>query len=142
MNALNYSLLFLYLAIFSSCGSSDDPAESCGPEVVISGELFATANTELLDIINININEDCLELTMGSSGCDGERWEVNLIDAEVILESFPVQRNVIISIFNDEECDAYFMRDYFFDISDLRVEESGTVLLNISNTGEQVNYTY
>ena len=54
MNALNYSLL-LYLAIFSSCGSSDDPLESCGPEVVISGELFATANTELLDIININI---------------------------------------------------------------------------------------
>jgi len=142
MNALNYSLLFLYIAIFSSCGSSDDPAETCGPEVVISGELFVTANTELLDIINININEDCLELTLGSSGCDGERWEVNLIDAEVILESFPVQRNVVISIFNDEECDAYFMRDYFFDIAQLRVGDSGTVVLNVSNTGEQVSYTY
>jgi len=142
MNALNYSLLFLYIAIFSSCGSSDDPAETCGPEVVISGELFVTANTELLDIINININEDCLELTIGSSGCDGERWEVNLIDAEVILESFPVQRNVVISIFNDEECDAYFMRDYTFDIAQLRVGDSGTVVLNVSNIGEQVSYTY
>ncbi len=144
---MNIAELYLWLfcfAILAACGNGVDhpPAVSCGPEVIISSELFSTAETELLDIIELNIIADCLVVTVGSSGCDGETWVVKLIDAGQVLESLPVQRNIVISISNEEECDAYFMRDYAFDISDLQIGDSGTILLNIFNSGDQISYEY
>lgn len=144
MNTAQLYLLLLYFAILSSCDNNDDPPPnvSCGSEAIISSEVFATAQTDLLDIITIGITDNCLEIRIGSSGCDGETWIVSLIDAGDILESLPVQRTVVIAISNDEECDAYFMRDYSFDISGLQIGDGGTILLNISNSGDQIRYDY
>ena len=142
MHPLNTALFLLSLFLISACNDNNSPDSLCGPVAVVDSEQFSSATTELLDVISIDINQDCFELTIGSSGCDGNSWAVGLFDAGVVLESFPVQRNLVISFINEELCDGYFTRDYTFDISDLRVGETGTVLLNISNTGEQLSYEY
>ena len=142
MHPLNTTLFLVLLFLISACNDNNSPDSLCGPVAVIDSGQFSSATTELLDVMSIDINQDCFELTIGSSGCDGDSWGVSLFDAGVVLESFPVQRNLVISLFNEELCDGYFTRDYTFDISNLQVGESGTVLLNISNTGEQISYEY
>lgn len=118
------------------------PADSsCGQSTIISESLYQNAPTDLLDLMEVAIVGNCLELSFGSSGCDGESWDVQLIDSGAILESFPPQRNLILSLKNDEECDAYFVRTYSFDISGLQVEGS-SVFLNITNDESQILYEY
>ncbi len=118
------------------------PADSsCGQSTIISENLYQNAPTDLLDLMEVAIVGNCLELSFGASGCDGESWDVQLIDSGAILESFPPQRNLILSLKNDEECDAYFVRTYSFDISGLQVEGS-SVFLNITNDESQILYEY
>ena len=127
--AITFSLIGIY-----SCADGEALKDSsCEQSTLISENLYQDAPTDLLDLTELSIVGDCLELSFGSSGCDGESWVVRLIDSGAILESFPPQRNLILSLDNDEECDAYFVRKYSFDISSLRVEGI-SVFLNIVNT--------
>lgn len=136
------NILFLFSIVgFSNCSDNEPDNPLCGQRAIINETLYLNANTELLDVVEISIAQDCLNIELGSSGCDGESWVVELFDAGVILESFPPQRNVVISIKNDELCDAYFTREYSFDISSLRVDGS-SVFLNIANTESQILYEY
>ena len=135
--AITFSLIGIY-----SCADSEALKDSsCEQLTLISENLYQDAPTDLLDLTELSIVDDCLELSFGSSGCDGESWVVRLIDSGAILESFPPQRNLILSLDNDEECDAYFVRKYSFDISSLRVEGI-SVFLNIVNTESQILYEY
>ena len=135
--AITFSLIGIY-----SCADGEALKDSsCEQSTLISENLYQDAPTDLLDLTELSIVGDCLELSFGSSGCDGESWVVRLIDSGAILESFPPQRNLILSLDNDEGCDAYFVRKYSFDISSLRVEGI-SVFLNIVNTESQILYEY
>jgi len=138
------SLLVVAIVSFG-CSNDDDNTnpdpDNCDFESVISAEQYADAPAHALTINAMAIEGDCLTIDFSSSGCDGSTWVVKLIDSESVFESAPPQRNVRLSLENTELCLAIVPKELSFDISDLQVE-GGSVLLNITNSGESILYEY
>ncbi len=94
-----------------------------------------------MNIISLEIEDDCLLINFGASGCDGNSWELKLIDSGAIMESYPEQRNLKFFLKNEEACLAYFTKEISFDISDLQID-SDKIYLNILNNDSQLLYDY
>ncbi|NOQ27086.1 MAG: hypothetical protein GQ564_17125 [Bacteroidales bacterium] len=134
--------IFLLCISFISCEKDDDNNSlDYNQEVIISAILYNTAPSDFLTINNVVLRDDYLKINFSSGGCSGESWEIKLIDADVILESYPPQRNLRLSLKNEELCEAYITKEISFDISELQVD-GNQVLLNINNFESQILYVY
>jgi hypothetical protein len=140
-------LIFLILIIgFHSCNDDDDNGKSdsinCDFNTFISADLYANAPNDQLSIISLEINGSCLQISFSASGCDGNSWEVKLIDSEQIFETLPVQRDLRLSLDNNENCTAVLTKTLTFDISELQISDETQILLNITNSDDQILYEY
>jgi len=148
MRNINLLLWAILVCIsLSSCAlDSDNDSFKCDQKVVISAEEYIIAPNDQLTINSLEINGDCLTINFSSSGCSGDSWELKLIDADVILESYPPQRNLRLSLKNEELCDAYITKEITFDIYELQVDRNQVfgkkVKLNITNSDDQILYKY
>ncbi|WP_299243300.1 hypothetical protein [uncultured Aquimarina sp.] len=142
---MKHTILIILIVSFGflSCNNDDENINpsSCEFETLISSEQFIDAPNDQLTINNLVINDNCLTINFGSSGCSGDTWELKLIDSNVILESDPPQRNLRLSLKNEELCDAFITQELSFDISNLKVE-GNQVMLNISNSDDSILYEY
>ena len=127
-----------------SCSDNDDNGNSnnCNFSSIVSAEQYENAPSDQLTINNLEINGDCLVINFSASGCDGNIWIVKLIDSEQILESNPIQRNLRISLENNEDCNAVPNKTLTFDISNLQIQDDNRIYLNITNSGDQILYQY
>lgn len=138
---------FLLLMIFAcsnddgNCDNCNQTSNNCDQTVIVNSELYEDAPADMLTIESLAINGDCLKINFGASGCSGDSWELKLIDSEAILESFPPQRNVRLSLKNEELCAAYITRELTFDITDLQTD-GDEVMLNIINSDSGILYKY
>ena len=82
-----------------------------------------------------------MKISFSASGCSGDSWKIELIDAGSVKESDPPQRDLRLSLDNDELCEAFITRELSFNISRLKVE-GGRVQLNLSNSNDQILYEY
>ena len=126
---------------FISCNNDDDDSNNCDQITIISPEQYETAPNDLLFINSLEINGDCLKINFSSGGCSGDTWIIKLIDSESIMESNPPQRNLRVSLKNDEDCEALITKELTFDVSELKVD-GNLVILNITNSNEQILYEY
>ena len=134
------SLLIGVLTIMS-CNDDDDMINpDCENCVIINRSLYDQSRKEYT-ILSAEIVNDCLEMMISSSGCDGERWVATLYDSGDIAESFPAQRSLRLDLENDEECDAVITKSYKFDITPLQTEEP-KFILNIDGFDEALLYEY
>lgn len=120
---------------------TDNSSTVCDKSVIVDEDQYNNEPNDQLTIISAELDNDCLKINFASSGCSGSSWEVKLIDSGVILYSDPPQRNLRLSLKNQELCDAYIGKEITFDISDLRVN-GDKVLLNLTNSGDQILYEY
>ncbi|WP_157831415.1 hypothetical protein [Confluentibacter flavum] len=134
--------LVLSLSI-SACSKNDDDnnVTDCELTTLISSEAYEDAPSDFLTINSLEINDNCLKINFSSGGCNGNTWEIKLIDSEEISESLPAQRNLRLSLKNEELCYAYVTKELTFDISNLRVN-GNQVQLNITNFGGTILYEY
>ncbi len=131
--------------LFLSCSSSKTKTvkyKNCESKVLIDSKTYITAAKDFVTINNLEINENCLTINFSASGCSGNSWEIKLIDSEDIMESFPIQRNLIFSLKNEERCMAYITKKRSFDISKLKIEGEKKIVLNIKNTNQKIVYNY
>lgn len=137
------TLIALIWLILASCGREAEPESPgiCDQKVMINKGQYKNGPSDLLTIQKAEISGDCLTIRFGASGCDGKSWEVRLIDSGEVLYSDPPQRNIRLSLRNKEMCEAYLTREISFDISDLQVN-GNKLLLNLSNSGTQIAYSY
>lgn len=135
-------LILVGLAVLS-CSKDDDKENpiKCDLETLISTEQYTTAPSDQLTINSLSINDNCLKINFSSSGCNGDTWELKLIDSEDILESNPPQRNLRLSLKNEESCLAYITKELTFDISNLQVN-GNKVQLNLTNSDKNILYKY
>jgi len=70
-----------------------------------------------------------------------ERWFILKDELKIVLYSNPPQRNLRLSLKNQEMCDAYIGEKITFDVKNLQVN-GNKVLLNITNSGDQILYEY
>ena len=138
-------LLFLISIglIFCNCSNGDDQESpiNCDFATVINPQQFANTISDQFTINSLTIIDDCLTIKVSASGCDGNSWELKLIDSGAIEESFPPQRDLKFSLKNEEDCLAYLTKEITFDISNLQVDGE-KVLLNIININDSILYEY
>jgi hypothetical protein len=137
-------ILILFGTTILSCSNDDNGGNSnnCDFETIVSAEQYENAPSDQLNINSLEINSNCLKINFSASGCDGNSWEVKLIDSEQIMESNPVQRNLRLSLKNNEDCTAVPSKTLTFDISELQILDDNQVYLNITNSDDQILYEY
>lgn len=136
----------LVLVLFFACQNDDNESTTIlsdcdGQSVIIDRDQFNNAPNDDVTINRIVIEGDCMEITYSASGCDGNSWEVNLIDSEIIAKSLPGQRSVRLSLKDEELCEAFITQSRVFDISNLQAG-GDEVWLNIEGYEERVIYKY
>jgi len=137
-----FPILILFVCTFNSCLKDDEKDYShCEQMVVISEDKYLTAPNDHLEIDSLRIEGDCLIIDFSSGGCNGDTWELKLIDSGAVMESYPPQRNLRLSLKNEELCDAWLTREVSFDISALQIN-GYPVRLNIKNSGDRILYEY
>lgn len=139
--------MLLVISIFGLMQSGcDDYIETdcftaCSQQVIIDAAEYQNAPDDALDIVNVRLEGDCLVIRFESGGCDGNSWGIKLIDSEAIMESYPPQRNLRLSLNNPELCIAVVAKEVAFNVSNLRLDYD-KIKLNITNSGDQILYEY
>ena len=129
--------------MFTACDDyiETDCFTACNQQVIINEEEYQNAPDDELEIVNVQLEGDCLVIRFESGGCDGNSWGIKLIDSEAIMESYPPQRNLRLSLKNQEPCEAIVTKEVAFNVSKLRLEYD-KIKLNITNSGDQILYEY
>jgi hypothetical protein len=128
------------LLISLSCSDSVDVNfDLCNECVIIDNTLYNSAKTANFTINNVLLNEGFLTIKIGASGCSGSSWKATLIDANQILESNPIQRNISVLFENNEACLAVFEKEFTFNIKKLKGDQS-KIILNLNGWNTQINY--
>ncbi|MFD2589166.1 hypothetical protein ACFSQJ_19740 [Croceitalea marina] len=133
--------LAIVVLLVLSCSNDNGDSNNCEFQTVINDELYRNSPSALLTINDLEISGNCLRIDFSSSGCSGNTWELNLIDSGAILESFPPQRMLRLTLKNEELCEALFTKQLTFDISNLKVD-GNTVLLNVEGYEDKILYKY
>lgn len=135
-------VLSLILSLIIACINDDvDEAHECDFKTYVSLDQYANAPNDKLTINQLDIDGECLRINFSSGGCDGESWEIKLIDSgNVYGEELP-QRNLRLSLKNEELCEAYITKELTFDISGLKVG-GNKVQLNLVNSGDSILFEY
>jgi len=134
-------IIVLFLAILGCDKDDDNHSVDCEFSTLISSEAYENEPSDLVTINSLKINGDCLKINFSAGGCNGNSWEVKLIDSEETSKSLPVQRNLRLSLKNEELCYAYITKELTFDISNLKIS-GNKVQLNITNSDDTILYEY
>ncbi|MEO1011938.1 MAG: hypothetical protein AAFX53_11570 [Bacteroidota bacterium] len=125
-------------------GYGDDSGpmpKNCDESIIIDEVRYKEDESDMFSILDAKIYGDCLEIKISASGCNGDSWEIGLIDSGMIAESFPEQRFVKVSFKNSEECLAVFTNTISFDLTRIRTSNN-VVYLNLSSWSEKLLYEY
>ena len=132
-------ILTLLTISFFSCDEEDVNDNFENESVIIDNNLYKQTETNTYRISDVQLNGNNLTIKISSSGCDSNSWKAILVDANVILESSPIQRNIKLSLKNDEACLAVFQKEFTFDISILK-ENFDSLFLNLEGWDSQILY--
>lgn len=109
---------------------------------VISEDDYREINTSNYGIVDIQLNGNCLEVTISSSGCDPEPWEMNLYSMDAFYTVYPLQRAIKIELINKQLCTAALGKTVSFDLTPFQLETQNVLTLNIEGWNEQIIYKY
>jgi len=137
-------VLSLILTSLLSCSEPDDnPYEDsvCNQMTTVDNEKYKSTQSVGFSIENVRIIGDCLEVKIASTGCSGDTWKVDLVDAGRVSETAIEQRDLKMLLHNEELCEALFQKTFTFDLRPIRTTKK-VVLLNLELWEDQIRYEY
>ncbi len=145
-------LFGLVLALFTcvffvACDFLDDhikhPIKSkCNEKAVLDHVAFPQVNTNNYGITNVVLNGDCLEITVSSSGCNPNNWDMNLIGVASTTNIYPPLFHAKVELINNEECLAVFQKTVSFDLTPFQMAGQNTVQIDIDGWNNTIMYQY
>jgi hypothetical protein len=135
------SLFLLTIFLNQSCDNNTavDVNNNCDFEVEIDANKYTNEISDEFTINDISLNEECLVINYSGSGCDGNSWNLQLIDSGEIAESEPLQRFLRIVMEDNEDCEAYLTKEISFDISSLK-DGNEVYILNFQDYDQTILY--
>ena len=118
------------LVFVPSCNNDnndDNSTSECDFDTIIDLDLYEVPSPGFYTILNAEIEDECLAITFGASGCDGESWEVQLVSDFPIVAGWTGGANLSLKLTNPEVCAAYFTKTYSFDLSDIHGDNISTM---------------
>ena len=125
------SVVLCFLNMKWAEDDANDFVETCDEITIVDKDLYADLDSANFTFVNAEITNDCLNIEIGASGCDGNTWRFSLVDSGDIAESSPEQRFLKFQLINEELCLAFFKRIVSFDLKPLRINGSNEVIFNI-----------
>jgi Fe-S cluster assembly iron-binding protein IscA len=133
---------------FSCSEDNQEPVSAfCDDLVIIDNNMFQNRTDDdgtgrnAFEIVNVEIEEDCLLISIRSGGCNGDNWEIDLVDADRISETATPQRDLKIFFINNELCNAITGTTISFELTQLRTT-GNVILLNLEKWDRQIEYRY
>lgn len=127
----------------TQCDEDDEMRESnCGQPVIIDNAFFESAVSDVYELVSFDINDDCFNIEVSASGCDGASWSMVLVDSGVFENSSIPERNLKFVFTNEEDCLAVIRQNREFNLTHLRVDGINEIILNIEGFPEVINYWY
>ncbi|GAL90398.1 hypothetical protein [Jejuia pallidilutea] len=142
------ALLILIALCFTNMQCDEDALvvdvdNSCDEVVILNKALYGSLVSDDFNFIDVEIVDDCLNIKIGASGCDGATWACNLVSSEAIAQSLPEQRNLKFELVNNEDCDAYFEKTISFNLKPLQISNSvNKVVLHLNGWESSLLYSY
>lgn len=133
---------FTFLLMNTQCDDEDEIQAPCGQTVVVDSGFFETAESDLYELIDVQIIGNCLNVSVSASGCDGNTWSLVLVDSGSVSESLPEQRDLRLVFSNEEICQAVVTQERSFDLNAIRIIGTNEIILNIDSFPEPLNYLY
>jgi|SRR5690554_1600768 len=142
MNILKTTFFLLFLLCISCNNKDDNHPQKCAIDVIENSSQFFNAPDDEHEISNAVLQDGCLVLDFRAGGCDGDTWEIKIIDSGEVSPGNPPERTIRLSLKNDEDCEAYITKSVSIDISQLEIENSNSLLLNILGWDSPLEYNY
>lgn len=98
-------------------------------KVFIDPERYKRIQESSIEILQTQVVDNCLRLKLKFRGCEDSK--ISLIDAGLILETFPPQRSLKIELVNSNSCNKEIIKNYFFDL--LLDKAGGLMVFNLWN---------
>ncbi|WP_091518511.1 hypothetical protein [Paenimyroides ummariense] len=142
-----FNLLIIMLIFFgckgddSLCCPHPNPT-NCNEFSIIDETKYNQTNTNNYTITNVVLNGDCLEITVSSSGCNPNNWDMNFVASEVVVETLPNQWNAKVELINNEACQAVFQKTVSFDLTPFKIIGQNQVQINIAGWNNSIMYQY
>ena len=133
-------LIFSVLCLSLSC-KKDEKTLLADKSIIIGNDAFNNYSNGPLIISDASISGDSLQIKFSSSGCDGKSWIIELVGSADILYSDPPQRQIRLSLKNNEDCLAAFGKTMTFNLKPSRIS-SGEIILNLAGWSSPIKYKY
>ncbi len=147
MNSYFSFLFFFFGILLSGCNKSEsvtiDPPlpSTCDHPVVVDADLYENGPADEFQFQSAVIDGNCLKAVVRyGGGCEIVTFQ--LIDASAIMESFPIQRNIRLSLEDNDQCEALITQELFYDLTPLQVEGNSKITLNLQGFPESLTYQY
>jgi hypothetical protein len=145
MERIRKTLFLIPLIITSVFGllkcSKDDSNNGSDNQILIGNDIFQSYPNDPLIITEATITGDYLKISFGASGCDGTNWRVNLVGSPGVLFSLPPQREIRLSLKNNEICSAALGKTILFDLKPARTT-GNQIVLNLAGWDKPLLYNY
>lgn len=129
--------LFVFFAF--SCNNSDSELPSDCVPIVLDGSKFNSAQNFGTNLTEFTIDDDCLMVKLGISGCD-DNHILEMVSDGSIAESFPPQITFDFYDQNPQDCEAYFIVERAFDLSPIKALVDGEIIIRFRNNDKSVQY--
>lgn len=143
-----FNILIVIMLVFAGCKGDDSNCcphpnpTNCNKISVIDETKYNQTNTNNYNITNVVLNGDCLEITLSSSGCNPNNWDMNFVASEVVVETLPNQWNAKVELINNEACQALFQKTVSFDLTPFQMAGQNTVQIDIDGWNNNIMYQY
>ncbi|MEW4925309.1 hypothetical protein [Algibacter sp. 2305UL17-15] len=147
MKSILKNIIFFSVIAFCfmnlQCEDDDDVIDSiCDEVTVVNKDIYDNLVSDDFQFVEVAITDDCLNIKISASGCDGATWGFELVDSGAVAESSPEQRYLKFQLVNEELCDAVIQKTISFDLRPLQIQGSTKIILNIEGLQESVTYSY
>lgn len=138
LSMLNYGKIILIILLFISCSTEEEPL--CELPVLNDRDRYMATKTESYTITEAKITGNCLEISLSASGCNGDSWEVELIDAGIKASRPELTRFLKVSLLNPELCYAIIHKTYSFRIGGLKENAAEELVLKLEAWDEDLRF--
>ena len=140
------SLMIICSILLSGCNKSenvnnDSPLPECDISVVVDADLYQNAPADEFYFQSVTIDDNCLKISVQyGGGCEDVIFQ--LFDASSILKSLPLQRNIRLSLEDNDFCEALITKKLDYDLMPLQVEGYAKIILNLQGFEGNLVYNY
>ena len=138
------TFLIFITTFMISCNNDDDNSSSLleSLDVIrVEENLFVNSPNDGFEIINASISDNNLNITIVYGGGCGNIY-YDLVTGNDYLETIPIQKNIRLAFDDKDNCEAGIELELSFDITQIQLSSTDSIILNLDKWEDQIEYSY